>query len=131
MITLISETLFLSATSDISKVAIETIVVTSPKVKVKLRDLVSRVSTIQDLTIKLEVEIVKHLQDGTEFHLNQIDSKSVMTQTEQIWRLLRKCESPLKEVTSAIELKADTDERFFQRASLGIGAICAGRILFS
>lgn len=129
VITLLSETLFLSASSDICKIAIESVVVTSPKVKVKLRDLTSNVARIQDLTIKLEIEIVKHLQESSEFHLNQIDSKSVITQTEQIWRLLRRCEAPLKEVTSAVELKAGTDERFFNRASMGIGAICAGRFV--
>ncbi|KAL4220909.1 hypothetical protein ACF0H5_019175 [Mactra antiquata] len=131
IITLISETLFLSATSDICKVAIESIVVTSPKVKVKLRDLASNVSTIQDLTIKLEIDVVKHLHDSTNFQLNQLDSKSVITQTEQIWRLLRRCESPLKEVTMAVEQKASADRDFFQRASMGVGAVCAGRFLWS
>ena len=126
IVTLISETLFLSATSDVCKVAINSVVVTSPKIKVKLRDVDTRVSTIQDLTIKLEIEIVKHLQSGSDFNMSQIDSKSVIAQTEQIWKLLRKCDAPLKEVTSAVELKAGTDERFFHRASLGVGAVCAG-----
>lgn len=131
IITLISETLFLSASSDVCKIAIESVVVTSPKVKVKLRDLVSNVATIQDLTIKLEIEIIGHLKDSKTFHLNQFDSKSVITQTEQIWRLLRRCEAPLKDVTMAVERKASADRNFFQRASMGIGAVCAGRFLWS
>lgn len=81
---------------------------------------------IQDLTIKLEIDIVKHIKDSKNFNLNQFDSKSVITQTEQIWRLLRRCETPLKDVTMAVEKKASADRSFFQKASLGIGAVCAG-----
>ncbi|XP_045163886.2 uncharacterized protein LOC123528222 [Mercenaria mercenaria] len=131
IITLISETLFLSASSDVCKIAVESVVVTSPVIKVKLRDLLSNVAEIQDLTIKLEIDIVKHLKDSKSFHLNQFDSKSVITQTEQIWRLLRRCESPMKTVTMAVEKKASANRSFFQNASLGIGAVCAGRFLWS
>ncbi|WAR13987.1 hypothetical protein MAR_004092 [Mya arenaria] len=118
VITLISETLFLSATSDICKVAIETVVVTSPKVKVKLRDLLHNVEAIQDSTIKLEIDIIRHLQGTKDFHLNTFDSKSVIAQTESIWRLIRRCEAPLKFVKDAVDIKATADQNFFHRASL-------------
>lgn len=131
IITLMSETLFLSATSDICKSAVESVVVTSPKVKVVCRELLSNVGNIQDQTIKLEIDIVKHLKGKNDFLLTQFDSKSVITQTEQIWRLLRKCELPLRDVTKAVTQKATADRNFFQRASLGIGAVCAGRLLWS
>ena len=130
IITLISETLFLSATSDVCKVAIDSIIVTSPKVKVKLRDLISNVENMQDLTIRLEIDIIKHIRDKNDFQMNQFDSKAIMTQTEQIWRLVRSCETPLKQVTMAVEQKASADRTFFQRASLGVGAVCAGKIPF-
>lgn len=131
IITLLSETLFLSATSDVCKVAIDSVVVTSPIVKVKLRDLMSNIATVQDSTIKLEIEITRHIKDKRDFQLNQFDSKAVMMQTEQIWKLLRRTEQPLKLVTHAIEAKASSDRTFFQRASLGIGAVCASRFLWS
>ena len=128
VITLVSEALFTSASCDICKVAIETIVVTSPKVKVNLRDLVSNVSSLQDKTLQLEFAITRHLKENEDFDPTQFDSKYVMTQTEQIWRLLKKCEGQMKMVTSAVEEKALADRNFFQKASLGIGAVCAGRI---
>ncbi|XP_060578215.1 uncharacterized protein LOC132735292 [Ruditapes philippinarum] len=131
IITLVSETLFLSASSDVCKVAVDSVVVTSPRVKVRLRDLQANVAEIQDLTIKLEIDIIRHLKDSKNFHLNQFDSKAVITQTEQIWRLLRRCETPMKDVTMAVEKKALADRGFFQKASMGIGAVCAGRFLWS
>lgn len=131
VITLVSEALFTSASCDICKVAIETVVVTSPKVKVNLRDLVFSVSSLQDMTLKLEFAITRHLKENEDFNPVQLDSKSVITQTEEIWRLLKRCEGQMKMVTSAVEQKAAADRNFFQRASLGIGAVCAGRFLWS
>ena len=127
VITLVSEALFTSASCDICKVAIETVVVTSPKLKVNLRDLVSNMSSLQDKTLQLEFAITRHLKENEDFDPTQFDSKPVMTQTEQIWRLLKQCEGQLKMVTSAVEQKATADRNFFQRASLGVGAVCAGR----
>ena len=127
VITLVSEALFTSASCDICKVAIETVVVTSPKVKVNLRDLVSNVSGLQDMTLKLEFAITRHLKENEDFNPVQFDSRPVMTQTEQIWQLLRRCEGQMKMVTSAVEQKATADRNFFQKASLGIGAVCAGK----
>jgi hypothetical protein len=34
----------------------------------------------------------------------------------------------MKDVTMAVEKKALADRGFFQKASLGIGAVCAGKI---
>ena len=117
----------MSASCDICKVAIETVVVTSPRVKVNSRDLVSNVSSLQDKTLQLGFAITRHLKENEDFDPTQFDSKPVMTQTEQIWRLLKKCEGQMKVVTSAVEDKAMADRNFFQKASLGIGAVCAGR----
>ena len=130
VITLISEALFASASCDICKVAIETVIVTSPKVKVQLRDFVSNVASIQDATLQLEFAITRHLKENDDFNPVQFDSKPVMTQTDQIWRLLKRCEGQMKMVTSAVEQKASADRNFFQRASLGIGAVCAGEVYF-
>ena len=129
VITLVSEVLFTAASCDICKVAIETVVVTSPKVKVQLRDFVSNVANIQDMTLMLEFAITRHLKEHEDFDPVQFDARSVMTQTDQIWRLLKKCEGQMKLVTSAVEEKAAADRNFFQRASLGIGAVCAGKFL--
>ncbi|XP_060590894.1 uncharacterized protein LOC132745902 [Ruditapes philippinarum] len=64
IITLVSETLFLSASSDVCKVAVDSVVVTSQRVKVRLRDLQANVAEIQDLIIKLEIDIIRHLKDS-------------------------------------------------------------------
>ena len=129
VITLISETLFLSATSDVCKVAIDDVVVTSPVIRIKMRDLMSNIESMQHRTIQLEVDIVKHIKDKNDFQLSQFDSKAVMTQAEQLWRLVRRCEVPLRKITQAVEQKASADQIFFQRASLGIGAVCAGKLV--
>lgn len=128
IVTLLSETLFLSASSDVCRFAIETTVVTSPGVKVKLRDLCHNVHDIQTSTVQLELIIMKHLQSAgnSDFQLTQLDSKSIITQTESIWRQIRRCETPMRAVMSAVESKARMDETFFRRASMGIGAVCAG-----
>ena len=120
----------MSASSDVCKFAVDTVVVTTPKTKVKLRDLMHNVATIQDATIKLEIDIIRHLNESKDFHLSHIDSKAVMGQTENIRWLMRRCEGPLREVTKAVEVKAEADQSFFNKASMGIGALCASKDYF-
>ncbi|KAK3603472.1 hypothetical protein CHS0354_030312 [Potamilus streckersoni] len=132
LLMLISETLFTSASSDICKFAVEKEFVTSPHVKSQLKILMSNLTTTQELTVDLESAVTRAIvaRDHS-FLTNQISTNSLVKQTEQIWKSLKLCREPLTFVMTAVENKGRSEECFFHRASLSVGAICAGRFLWS
>ncbi|KAL3861310.1 hypothetical protein ACJMK2_007346 [Sinanodonta woodiana] len=132
LLMLISETLFTSASSDICKVAVEKEFVTSPQVKSQLLILVSNLTSMQELTLDLESAVTKAIVTRDHSLLtDQINTNSLVKQTEQIWKSLKMCREPLTVVMTAVENKGRSEECFFHRASLSIGAVCAGRFLWS
>lgn len=128
LLVVVSETLFVSCSSQICKKAVEDVVVVPCTVKLQLTELLVRLIDIQKRVLYLQNEMCQVLDFTSSQDFNHDSSMTVVRQSQYVLDMLEGCQSMLAVVVDVVEKKASFDVRFFNTASVTAGLFSAGRI---
>lgn len=134
LLVIVSETVYISASTCICEDATENVVTVSTRTKSQLRELLGRTNNVTEVVVTLQNTAHEFLKKSSKTKmLTLLDEDSMVTMTtksKQVIDLLEGCEILLSSVSTAVKEKATYEKRFFNASSLALGAVCAGISLF-